>query len=90
MPPHAAGIDGLVCSAEEVSAIRSELGTAPLLVVPGIRPAGSDAADQSRIATPADAIARGASMLVIGRPITRAAGPAKAAATFLSEIASAR
>lgn len=86
---HRAGIDGLVCSAEEVPALRSALGAAPLLVVPGIRPAGAEAADQSRIATPADAIARGASMLVVGRPITRAADPAKAAAAILGEIASA-
>ena len=87
---HQAGIDGLVCSAEEISAIRTELGAAPLLVVPGIRPVGSDAADQSRIATPADAIARGASMLVVGRPITRAADPAKTAAAILTEIATAQ
>jgi orotidine-5'-phosphate decarboxylase len=84
-----AGIDGLVCSAEETPALRAELGLTPLLVVPGIRPRGGDAADQSRIATPADAIARGASMLVVGRPITRAADPAKAAAAILSEIATA-
>ena len=82
-----AGIDGLVCSAEETSAIRDALGAAPLLVVPGIRPAGSDAADQSRIATPGEAIARGASILVVGRPITQAADPAKAAAAILDEIA---
>ncbi len=86
----AVGIHGLVCSAEEVPALRSELGPNPLLVVPGIRPAGSDAADQSRIATPADAIARGASMLVVGRPITRAADPQKAAAAILAEIAANR
>jgi len=84
-----AGIDGLVCSAEEVPTLRAELGVEPLLVVPGIRPVGAEAADQSRIATPADAIARGASMLVVGRPITRAANPAKAAAAILSEIATA-
>ncbi len=84
-----AGIDGLVCSAHEVAPIRAQLGAAPLLVVPGIRPAGADVADQSRIATPADAIAGGASMLVVGRPITRDADPAKAAAAILSEIASA-
>jgi orotidine-5'-phosphate decarboxylase len=83
------GINGLVCSAEEVPALRRALGTEPLLVVPGIRPAGSDAADQSRIATPADAIARGASMLVVGRPITRALDPQKAAAAILKEIAAA-
>ena len=84
-----AGIDGLVCSAEEVPAIRKMLGSTPLLVVPGIRPAASEAADQSRIATPADAIARGASMLVVGRPITRAPDPRNAAAAILKEIAAA-
>jgi orotidine-5'-phosphate decarboxylase len=86
---HQASIDGLVCSAEEIAAIRTELGASPLLVVPGIRPAASDAGDQSRIATPADAIRRGASMLVVGRPITRAEDPAKAAAVILAEIEAA-
>jgi orotidine-5'-phosphate decarboxylase len=86
---HNSGIDGLVCSAEEVPALRNLLGAQPLLVVPGIRPAGSEAADQSRIATPADAIGRGASMLVVGRPITRAPDAQKAAAAILKEIAAA-
>lgn len=83
------GIDGLVCSAEEVPALRNEFGSGPLLVVPGIRPAGSEAADQIRTATPAQAIARGASMLVVGRPITRVPEPAKVAAAILGEIAAA-
>jgi orotidine-5'-phosphate decarboxylase len=86
----AAGIHGLVCSSEEVTVLRSQLGPTPLLVVPGIRPTGTDAADQSRVATPADAIARGASMLVVGRPITRATDPQKAAAAILAEIAASR
>jgi orotidine-5'-phosphate decarboxylase len=101
-----AGIDGLVCSAEEVAAVRAAMGpessgsgplgassrsaaslsTGPLLVVPGIRPAGSAAGDQMRVATPAEAIARGASMLVVGRPITGADDPAKAAAAILKEM----
>jgi orotidine-5'-phosphate decarboxylase len=85
------GIDGMVCSAEEVAALRKETGPNTLLVIPGIRPAGSaiHAAignDQKRIATPADAIAHGASMLVVGRPITRAAEPAEAAQAILQEI----
>jgi orotidine-5'-phosphate decarboxylase len=84
-----AGIDGLVCSAEEVATVRGAMGPGALLVVPGIRPVGSDAGDQSRVATAAEAIGRGASMLVVGRPITRAADPAKAAAAILAEIASA-
>lgn len=86
---HAAGIDGLVCSAQEVAAVREAMGAEALLVVPGIRPAGVGLNDQSRIATPADAIASGASMLVVGRPITQAADPAAAAAQILAEIKTA-
>ena len=82
----AAGIDGLVCSPEETRMIRADLGGNPLLVVPGIRPVGAAAGDQKRIATPASAIANGASMLVVGRPITQAANPAAAAAAILAEI----
>jgi len=82
-----AGIDGLVCSPEEIRQIRAELRGDPLLVVPGIRPAGADAADQRRIATPSIAIAAGAAMLVVGRPITQAADPARAATAILAEIA---
>jgi len=72
------GLDGVVCSAAEASALRGALGSAPLLVTPGIRPdwAGSD--DQQRIVTPAQALADGASYLVIGRPITRHSDPAAA------------
>lgn len=80
------GVNGMVCSAEEVSSLRAELGDDALLVIPGIRPAGSDIGDQKRIATPAAAIERGASMLVVGRPITRAANPAEAAEAILKEI----
>jgi orotidine-5'-phosphate decarboxylase len=83
----AAGIDGMVCSAEEVSTLRTEMGPQTMLVIPGIRPAGSATGDQKRIATPATAIAQGASMLVVGRPITRAADPAAAAQAILEEIA---
>lgn len=81
-----AGINGMVCSAEEVGMLRTELGKEALLVVPGIRPGGSDIGDQKRIATPALAIERGASMLVVGRPVTRAADPAQAALSILKEI----
>jgi orotidine-5'-phosphate decarboxylase len=81
-----AGIDGLVCSAEEAGALRAELGRETLLVVPGIRPGGSEVGDQKRVATPRTAIERGASMLVVGRPITRAADPAQAAESILKEI----
>jgi orotidine-5'-phosphate decarboxylase len=83
------GINGMVCSAEEVAALRSELGPEALLVVPGIRPAGSALNDQRRIATPAEAISSGASMLVVGRPITRAANPDEAARAVVKEIESA-
>ena len=83
------GISGLVCSAEEVGALRAELGREALLVIPGIRPSGSEVGDQKRVATPRSAIERGASMLVVGRPITRAANPAQAAKSILEEIAEA-
>jgi orotidine-5'-phosphate decarboxylase len=86
----ASGIDGLVCSAEEVRALRKELGNYIQLVVPGIRPAGSATGDQKRVATPAEAIQAGAGMLVVGRPITRAADPARAAQTILDEIDAAQ
>ncbi len=82
----ASGIDGMVCSAEEVARLRQETGPNTLLVIPGIRPAGSAVEDQRRIATPAQAIAAGASMLVVGRPITRATDPAAAAQSILEEI----
>lgn len=70
--------------------MRQALGQDVLLVVPGVRPAGEEGSDdQARVATPAQAIASGASMLVVGRPITRASEPAKAAAAILEEIGSA-
>lgn len=80
------GIDGMVCSAEEVAAVRAATGPETLLVIPGIRPTGSAIGDQKRVATPAQAIADGASMLVVGRPITRAADPAAATRAILHEI----
>src|SRR6267154_1366062 len=86
----ASGIDGMVCSAEEVATLRKETGPNTLLVIPGIRPTGSAVEDQKRIATPAQAIAHGASMLVVGRPITRAQDPAEAAQAILQEIEQAQ
>jgi orotidine-5'-phosphate decarboxylase len=86
----ASGIDGMVCSAEEVAILRKETGPNTLLVIPGIRPTGSAIGDQKRIATPTEAITDGASMLVVGRPITRAADPAEAALAILQEIAHAQ
>ncbi len=87
----ASGIDGMVCSPEEVAMLRKETGPDTLLVVPGIRPAfASTADDQKRIATPAEAIADGASLLVVGRPITRATDPNHAARSILHEIEQAQ
>jgi orotidine-5'-phosphate decarboxylase len=87
----ATGIDGLVCSAEEVEAVRAAMGPEMMLVVPGIRPSSSAGRrdDQRRVAAPAQAIALGASKLVVGRPITQAANPAAAVAEILAEIESA-
>jgi len=82
----AAGADGLVCSPQEVSRIRDAFGQTPLLVVPGVRPAGSAMGDQARTATPAEAVAAGADWIVVGRPITGAADPAAAAAAIAAEL----
>ncbi|SEB37835.1 orotidine-5'-phosphate decarboxylase [Terriglobus roseus] len=86
----AAGVNGLVCSSEEIIPLRSSAAQDAKLVVPGIRPAGAAKDDQSRIATAGDAIRYGADMLVVGRPITRAADPAAAAAALFAEINSAQ
>ncbi|MDF5083516.1 orotidine-5'-phosphate decarboxylase, partial [Vibrio parahaemolyticus] len=72
-----AGLDGVVCSAQESSLLKSELGQEFKLVTPGIRPAGSEQGDQRRIMTPVDAIQSGSDYLVIGRPITQASNPAE-------------
>lgn len=85
----AAGLRGFVCSPQEVHTLRTLAGPDATLVIPGIRPAGSAAGDQKRVATPADAIRQGASYLVVGRPITQAADPAQAAQAVLEEIAAA-
>lgn len=82
-----AGIDGLVCSAHEIAPLRDALGDAPLLVTPGIRPAGSQAGDQKRVMTPGEARQAGADWIVVGRPITQAADPAAAAAAIAAELA---
>jgi orotidine-5'-phosphate decarboxylase len=81
-----AGLDGLVCSPLEVASLRELVGPAPLLVTPGIRPTGADTGDQRRVATPAAALAAGASHLVIGRPITAAPSPLDAARSLLAGL----
>jgi orotidine-5'-phosphate decarboxylase len=83
----AAGCDGVVSSPHEAQSLRSALGNEMAIVTPGIRPAGSDASDQSRISTPAAAIAAGASHLVVGRPILGAANRLHAAKAIIDEIA---
>jgi orotidine-5'-phosphate decarboxylase len=84
------GIDGLVCSPEEAAKVRGIVGDKLGLVTPGIRPAGADAGDQKRIATPAAAIAAGADYLVVGRPIIAAPDPKAAAEAIVAEIAAAQ
>jgi orotidine-5'-phosphate decarboxylase len=81
------GITGIVCSPREIALLRQSLSPDTLLVIPGIRPSGTQAGDQRRTATPAAAIRDGASMLVVGRPITQAADPASALAAIQEEIA---
>ncbi len=83
------GVDGLVCSPEEAANLRGIVGDKLVLVTPGIRPAGAEAGDQKRIATPAAAIAAGADYLVVGRPIVAAADPKAAAEAIVAEIAAA-
>lgn len=83
----AAGADGLVCSPQEVAPIRAALGQAPLLVVPGVRPAGAAQGDQARVATPREPVAAGADWIVVGRPLTQAADPAAAARAVAAELA---
>lgn len=80
------GLDGVVCSAHEITRLRAACGDDFALMVPGIRPVGADVGDQKRVMTPKEALDAGASHLVIGRPITGAADPAKAAAAILESI----
>ncbi|MBV0933407.1 orotidine-5'-phosphate decarboxylase [Marinobacterium weihaiense] len=85
----ASGLDGVVCSAQEVSAIRAAIEQPFALVTPGIRPADAEQGDQRRIMTPAQAITTGSDYLVIGRPITQAEAPADVAARIQAEVAQA-
>jgi len=82
----AAGVDGLVCSAQEVGALRQQVGPGPLLVTPGIRMPGGEVGDQKRVATPAEAARAGATHLVVGRPVLEAADPAAAARILLDAL----
>jgi orotidine-5'-phosphate decarboxylase len=81
-----AGARGLVCSPHEVAAVRAEVGDDIMLITPGVRPAGAEANDQARVATPEDALRSGADLLVIGRPITGAADPGAAAAAIAASL----
>lgn len=81
-----AGLVGIVCSAHEIAAVRKECGPDFILMVPGIRPAGADAGDQKRVMTPPQAMAAGATHLVIGRPITGATDPGAAARAIMQDL----
>ncbi|SOC29455.1 orotidine-5'-phosphate decarboxylase [Thalassospira xiamenensis] len=81
-----AGLDGVVCSAQEITAVRAACGPDFKLITPGIRPAWSSSDDQKRIVTPRDAVAMGTDVMVIGRPITKADDPVKAAKRIVDEL----
>jgi orotidine-5'-phosphate decarboxylase len=83
------GCDGVVCSAQEAAAVRDACGEAFHRLTPGIRPRGGAVQDQARVVTPAQALRDGSTWLVVGRPITRAADPAAAAAAILAEMGEA-
>jgi orotidine-5'-phosphate decarboxylase len=80
------GIDGVVCSPLEIEAVRTACGPDFLIVTPGVRPAGGSLGDQRRVMTPQRAMAAGADLLVIGRPITGAADPAAAARAIAADL----
>ena len=82
-----AGIGGIVASAHEAQSLRRNLGTGFAIVTPGVRPAGADVGDQARVVTPAEAIAAGATHIVVGRPITADPQPAVASLRVLEELA---
>jgi orotidine-5'-phosphate decarboxylase len=81
-----AGARGLVCSPQEVTAVRAEVGPDITLITPGVRPVGSSVHDQARTATPEEALRAGANLLVIGRPITGAPDPGAAAAAIAAPL----
>jgi len=82
----ASGCQGVVASAREASTLRAELGSEFAIVTPGVRPAGTEVGDQVRVVTPAEAIASGATHIVVGRPITEAADPGAEARAILGQI----
>ena len=81
------GMNGVVCSAHEIDIIREVCGEDFLLIVPGIRPAGSAVGDQKRVMTPSEAAGKGADFIVVGRPVLQADNPAEAAASIQAELA---
>ncbi len=85
----AAGLDGVVASCEEAAFLRKQFGPDFVIVTPGIRPRGSEAQDQKRVATPREAVQNGSDYLVVGRPIVQTEDPARAARAILTEIAAA-
>ena len=86
----AAGLDGVVCSPQEIEVLRKEFGRELVIVTPGIRPAWAAAQDQKRIMTPAEAVAKGADYLVVGRPVTGAPSPNEAFLKIVAEIGQSR
>ena len=84
------GLDGVVCSPQEIALVREACGAEFLIVTPGVRPAGAALGDQRRVMTPGEAMRAGADILVVGRPITGAADPAAAARAIAAEVAAAR
>ena len=82
----ASGLDGVVCSPLDISAVKNAVSPRFITVTPGVRPIGAEADDQSRVASPAEAVRAGGDYLVVGRPITRAVDPLKAARAILDEM----
>lgn len=80
------GLRGIVCSPHEIASLRAEFGSDVAIVTPGVRPAGSDANDQQRVMTPAEALSAGASHLVIGRPISAAKSPREALQRIIDDL----
>lgn len=83
------GLDGVIASPHEIRLIRQAVGEKPLIITPGIRPAGETKGDQKRVMTPAEAVVAGASYIVVGRPIVAATDPVAVARRVVAEITSA-